>query len=470
MTSYKSTILWLRRDLRVLDNPALSEAVRASESVVAVYIATPQQWRIHGMAPIQSDLIRRRVIELKKEFSQLNVHLLLLEADDYEVQVSLLVKVVKIVGAEAVFATREYEVNERVRDSRVETELTNIPFHWYDSRCILPPQSVVNRQGEPYKVFTPFKRTWLNKINEDGWTCAAIPEPIGEAPKPDYRELDLYQLDLNDWPYPTAPSQLYPIHTDQILWRLYEFSRDKADEYDTLRDIPALTATSGLSPYLAIGALSPRQCLTCLVSEHGAPLELSKGASVWLDELIWREFYSHVIVAWPEVVKGRAFKEKYEHIQWENDPEKYQAWKEGNTGFAIVDAAMRQLNQTGWMHNRLRMITASFLVKDLLVDWRWGERYFMSKLVDGDFASNNGGWQWAASTGTDAAPYFRIFNPENQSKRFDPDATFIRQYIPELESAPISACHRPSTGEYYSAAIVEHKARREMALSLFGSA
>ena len=216
--------------------------------------------------------------------------------------------------------------------------------------------------------------------------------------------------------------------------RLRDFCRERVQDYDRKRDIPGEPGTSRLSAALAIGLLSPRQCLARLQAEQETANESASGPHVWLSELIWREFYQHVAFHFPRVVKGRAFKEETDAIRWRDDEADFQAWCEGRTGFPIVDAGMRQLKQTGWMHNRLRMITASFLVKDLHIDWRRGERYFMSQLIDGEFASNNGGWQWAASTGTDAAPYFRVFNPTTQGKRFDPEGHFIRQYVPELLS------------------------------------
>jgi deoxyribodipyrimidine photo-lyase len=242
-------------------------------------------------------------------------------------------------------------------------------------------------------------------------------------------------------------------------------------DYQLARDFPAKPGTSGLSAYLVIGVISVQQAIARLQLEAGASLWQEKsGAAVWLSELIWREFYKHILVAYPALIKHQPFQQDTAAIVWGNNQQWFQAWCDGNTGYPIVDAAMRQLNQTGWMHNRLRMIVASFLVKDLQIDWRWGEAYFMSKLIDGDFAANNGGWQWAASTGTDAAPYFRIFNPVTQSERFDPNGDFIRLLLPELSGLNKKQIHWPHPlplSVRYAKPVVDHAKARLLTLAMF---
>ncbi|MEO1513280.1 MAG: FAD-binding domain-containing protein, partial [Planctomycetota bacterium] len=226
-------------------------------------------------------------------------------------------------------------------------------------------------------------------------------------------------------------------------------------------------------PYLAHGVISPRQCVEAALGVNQGRIDSGDpGVIGWIEELIWREFYQHVIAAFPRVCKGRAFRTDMDRVEWSHDQGLFDAWREGRTGYPIVDAAMRQLAQTGWMHNRLRMIVAMFLTKDLMIDWRWGERHFMNRLVDGDFASNNGGWQWSASTGTDAQPYFRIFNPTTQGEKFDRDGEFIRRFVPELSELPGKAIHDPSSaglfGELdYPDPIVDHRAARETTLARF---
>lgn len=255
-----------------------------------------------------------------------------------------------------------------------------------------------------------------------------------------------------------------------------QFCAQGADGYESRRDFPAVDGTSRLSASLATGGLSPRQCLHRLLAEQPQALDGGPG-SVWLNELIWREFYRHLMTWYPALCKHQPFIRWTKRVAWQENPHYFQAWQKGETGYPIVDAAMRQLNATGWMHNRLRMITASFLVKDLLIDWRLGERYFMSQLIDGDLAANNGGWQWAASTGTDVAPYFRIFNPTTQGERFDRDGEFIRQWLPALRDIPGKAIHEPwrwaeKAGVVldYPRPIVEHKQARIATLSAYEAA
>jgi deoxyribodipyrimidine photo-lyase len=245
-------------------------------------------------------------------------------------------------------------------------------------------------------------------------------------------------------------------------------------EYHERRDYPAMDMTSRLSPYLTLGIISVRQCLARL--HQSQPSHNNAGADTWLSELIWREFYQHLIYFWPEICKGNNFHEWANNLVWNQNGEDWlRKWQSGETGYPIVDAAMRQLNQTGWMHNRLRMIVASFLTKDLHIDWRHGEQYFMRQLIDGDFAANNGGWQWSASTGCDGQPYFRIFNPITQGERFDPHGQFIRQYIPELSAVPDKYIHSPwlwggVKSLSYPAPIVDHKREREITLGVYKEA
>jgi deoxyribodipyrimidine photo-lyase len=260
---------------------------------------------------------------------------------------------------------------------------------------------------------------------------------------------------------------------------LDEFIKKRLDEYKDRRDLPGVDGTSRLSPHLAAGTISPRTCLRAALDaagwKEGDKLDPRRrdGAFTWISEVLWREFYKYLIAAHPRLSMGKPFKPETDDIEWSYDEDELEAWKTGRTGYPIVDAAMRQLLQTGWMHNRLRMIAAMFLTKDLLIDWRLGERHFMQHLVDGDLASNNGGWQWSASTGTDAAPYFRIFNPESQSKKFDESGDFIRRFIPELRDVEAPDIHNPTSEQRESAGypepIVDHAEARERAIEAFKS-
>jgi len=309
-----------------------------------------------------------------------------------------------------------------------------------------------------FKVFSPFKKAWLEYIKQTG---------VGYFAKPQIDEVKISDSD-------TGKSSSWPLVTDIEKHVIPTFFEDKLSAYKDQRDFPNIKGTSGLSPYLAIGALSPRYLMILLLNKHPDILYATETQEFsWLNELIWRDFYRHLMFHQPRLCKHQSFNEKYQNTQWPNQQKLFDAWCQGKTGYPIVDAAMRQLNTTGWMHNRLRMIVASFLTKHLLVDWRWGEKYFMNQLIDGDLAANNGGWQWAASTGCDAQPYFRIFNPILQSQKFDPDGEFIRKYLPQLSDVPNKEIHFPhqylskqSEHEYWPA-IVEHKQARLMALEFY---
>ncbi|HCL4097052.1 TPA: deoxyribodipyrimidine photo-lyase, partial [Pseudomonas aeruginosa] len=267
--------------------------------------------------------------------------------------------------------------------------------------------------------------------------------------------------------------RLWPAGEEVAQERLRDFADQHLADYHERRDFPALPGTSQLSPYLAAGVLSPRQCLdAALVANRGEFSGGQQGAATWINELLWREFYKHILVGYPRVSRHRPFREETEALRWRQAPAELEAWQQGRTGIPIIDAAMRQLLATGWMHNRLRMVVAMFLSKNLLIDWREGERWFMRHLIDGDLAANNGGWQWSASTGTDAVPYFRLFNPLSQSERFDPRGEFIRHWLPELAGLERKAIHDPSSlglfaGVDYPRPMVDLKASRERALAAF---
>ena len=467
----KFQLVWLRNDLRCYDNAALTQAQQSGLPVVAVFIATPVTWQQHQMAPIKQDFIRRRVVQLQQELAVLGISLLAIEGSDYrhcrEQIVSIAAK-----GAVMLFAQREYELREQIRDAQVSAALSDIGVGscFIDNQCRFAPGTVLSKSGDVYKIFTPFKKTWLNKLRELGVSCAAKPAVqsslVVPALCPELLATTLPSMLLGD-----QSSALYPVEEQQVLRQLRSFCQERVQDYQTARDFPAKPGTSGLSPYLAIGVISAQQAIARLQLEAGDQLwQEQSGAAVWLSELIWREFYKHILVAYPQLIKHQPFQHDTAAIVWGNNQSWFDAWCEGRTGYPIVDAAMRQLNQTGWMHNRLRMIVASFLVKDLQIDWRWGEAYFMSKLIDGDFAANNGGWQWAASTGTDAAPYFRIFNPVTQSERFDAAGGFIRQMLPELAAIPQKQLHWPHPlpmSVRYPKPIVEHAKARLRTLEMF---
>jgi deoxyribodipyrimidine photo-lyase len=461
-------VVWFRNDLRTYDNAVLDSAVehaiRHNKALLALFIATPDSWQQHDMAMIKQDLIRRRVVQLTQELAALNIPLLATEGSDYKQVDTVFAQLGKDIVLN-VFVQQEYEQRERQRDSQVEQRVLAAggQFIRFDTQCIMPPGSVRTGQNDIYKVFTPFKRNWLAKLKQQGVQCYTRPKPIKNNP--------IVMTGFAPMRPGDNSSHRWSVVEDDILQHLRAFCRQKVADYHTARDFPAIDATSHLSAYLAIGVLSAAQCIARLQMEAADNWQQEKtGAEIWLSELIWREFYKHILVAYPELIKHKPFQAETDAIRWSNNTALFKAWCDGNTGYPIIDAAMRQLNQTGWMHNRLRMISASFLVKDLHIDWRWGERYFMSKLIDGDFAANNGGWQWAASTGTDAAPYFRIFNPVRQSEKFDPQGDFIRLYVPELSKLQGKAIHWPHAAggtNGYCSPIVDHATARKYTLELF---
>ncbi|EPN4954313.1 deoxyribodipyrimidine photo-lyase [Vibrio diabolicus] len=467
-------LVWFRRDLRTLDHTALKAALDSGQPVVACFIATPEQWREHHMAPMQADLIARRLEYLNDELESLNVPFLYKEVPSFSDCTEVISEWAKTLEATSVMANIQYEVNERELDAQVSEALAShdIDFELFHDKCVHPPTTVLNKQGEYFKVFTPFKRAWLTQFQ-----MPAVTKPQEQAPLSSKILEQLEPIRFSSdftFSYPRESSEDWFASTNDVLKQLREFARERSDAYKEDRDFPAIDGTSQLSPYLAIGALSPRQCIARLYAENQQN-DLTEGKATWLSEIVWREFYQHLLVFEPKLVKGKGFIDWEDKIQWSYDEQAFERWKAGATGYPIVDAAMRQLNQTGWMHNRLRMVVASFLTKDLHIDWRWGEAYFMSKLVDGDFAANNGGWQWSASTGCDGQPYFRIFNPISQGEKFDSDGQFVRHWVPEIKSVPNKYIHKPWTWEGFSLLeyhkpMVDHKTEREITLRLFKSA
>lgn len=464
-------LVWLRNDLRATDNTALAAACEdPNDQVIAIYIATPEQWEQHSLSPIQAGFIYSNLNILRQSLAEIGIPLLVIETEGFDSLVAVIHETCKKYQIDAVFFNRQYPINEQRRDKAVEQALTpDIPCYSFEDALFFPPLSILNGKGEMYQIYTPFRHALIGKIQQTS---------LQVLPVPKRRVTEIEAADIQPFNYPTVLQDAFPAGEREALKRLRTFCREQVADYGRSRDFPSLDMTSRLSPYLAVGTLSVRQCYNRLLTEHPDFLsQPESGAFIWFNELIWREFYYHLLVAWPKLSMDRPFIDWTNKIHWNQSPEDFERWCEGKTGYPIVDAAMRQLNQTGWMHNRLRMIVASFLVKDLLIDWRRGEQYFMSRLIDGDFASNNGGWQWAASTGTDAAPYFRIFNPTTQGKRFDPDGLFILHWLPELRDVPQKWIHTPHQWAEkqgialdYPFPIVEHAEARIRTLAAFEQA
>ena len=434
-------LVWFRSDLRLEDNPALFRACQQGE-VVAVFVHSPEQWQEHGWGDLKTAFVLSNLHALAQQLRQLNIPLKILTVTRFSYAPQALLELAKELGISKLLFNDEYEWNEQQRDNAVVEAFTQagINVERFTDQVIFPPGSIRTGKGDFYTVFTPFYRNWLSQLKPEH--LAPLPAPQAQAPT---------QL-AND-PLPAFVSsqqlKLWPAGEAAAHQKLQDFAEQALNNYDQQRDFPALAGTSQISAYLAAGVLSPRQGLAAAqMHSAGRFMDKSTGAGVWVSELVWREFYRHLLIGFPRISKGRAFKPATEKLAWrsiENSKVQrdLQAWQTGQTGFPIIDAAMRQLLETGWMHNRLRMLVAMFLSKNLLIDWRVGEAFFMQHLIDGDLAANNGGWQWAASTGTDAVPYFRIFNPYTQSAKFDPQGEFIRHYLPELAHLNNKDIHQP---------------------------
>ncbi len=461
-------LVWLRNDLRLTDNPALRHACAEEGEVAALFVISTAQWLQHKMAPIRQQFLLAQVDDVGRELAALGIRLHLLHVETFAELPQALAGLCRELGVSQLYANQAIEIDELRRDRAVSHALAaqGIPSHWFNGCCVLLPGRVRTGSGDMFKVFTPFSRAWLKALDQDGFVIHQAPVARGE-PVP---WVSLLDRGLR------APFEdpLWPVGEAEARRRLQLFLERAVFDYGQTRDFPAQAGTSTLSPYLAAGIISPRQCLAALQQRLGyRPLSKEQPGFVWLNELIWREFYRHLLVMVPTLSMNLPFKLETAALPWSWDPQAFAAWCEGRTGYPIVDAAMRCLKATGWMHNRLRMIVASFLTKDLHIHWRLGEDYFMSQLIDGDLAANNGGWQWAAGTGADAAPYFRVFNPTTQGQRFDPQGEFIRTWVHELADIPPSLMHQPHEWlrlkgrTDYPAPMVDHAVARVTAIEMF---
>lgn len=473
MTDDKHTaVWWIRRDLRLADNQALSAALAKYDQVIPLFILDPALLNSPYVGQKRLAFLFEGLRQLDKELRVRGSHLIVREGKPVE----QLQHVIEETQAEAIYAEADYSPYARRRDAEV---LEMLPLELTEGVVVHPPGSVMKDEGDPYIVFTPFSKVWEKLPSPRKADLFSPPHQISTP-----GEVDSLSI-------PKAPAlddkALFLPGTEEGMSRLEAFAAGQEMpiyRYSNERNLVDRPGTAKLSPYLRFGMVSARQAVffarQAIAAAHNK--EARKGAESWLNELIWREFYIHILYHFPEV-RGQSFRPEYDHIQWANNEADFKAWCEGQTGYPIVDAPMRQLRRQGWMHNRARMIVASFLVKDLLIDWRWGEKWFMQHLVDGDPAANNGGWQWMAGTGTDAAPYFRIFNPILQGKKFDPDGRFVRQWLPELADVPDRYIHTPwemdeaaqkkagcVIGRDYPSPIIDHSFARERTLEAFKAA
>jgi deoxyribodipyrimidine photo-lyase len=459
-----TVIWWIRRDLGLSDNQALSAALSQADVVIPLFILDPKLLTSPRASQNRNGFLFDGLRQLDSNLRQRGSALILREGDPLEV----LRIIYRETGAECIFAEADVSPYAKQRDDRI---LRQLPLKLIPGVTVHPPESLLKPDGTPYTVFTPFSNKWRN-LSFPGKSFSA-PEKLAALPA-------LASLDVPDSPKSPSAS-IFWVGEAEAQKRLDSFVDSHIYAYAETRNRVDLNGTSGLSPYLRFGMLSARQ-VAWAAREAGARVQNPagrKGVETWINELIWREFYATLLHYYPKVLRT-AFRPELRNIRWQDDINGFEAWSEGLTGYPIVDAAMRQLNATGWMHNRARMITASFLVKDLMIDWRQGERYFMQHLLDGDPASNNGGWQWIAGTGADAAPYFRIFNPVLQGKKFDPHGTFVRCWVPELSKVPDAFIHTPWSmpedvqsrigcriGKKYPSPIVDHAKARQYVMEIY---
>ena len=473
MPAYRSALFWFRRDLRDRDNAGLYYALKSAERAFCAFVFDRE---ILDALPRRADrrveFIWESVRGLRESLRAKGGDLIVLHGHARHA----IPELARRLEVDAVFCNGDYEPGATARDAAVDAALAaqGRRFHRAKDQALFEKDEVLTQAGRPFTVFTPYKNAWL-KLMEPFYVEAypverhakALAPPPFAVELPSLEALGFERTDLADFPVGTG--------MDGASGLLADFSR-RIDDYAVARDFPAVRGVSYLGVHNRFGTVSIRELARLALGREG------DGARVWLSELAWRDFYFQVLWHHPRAAT-QSFHAEFARIAWPNDERLFAAWQQGATGYPLVDAGMRQLARTGYMHNRLRMVTASFLCKDLLVDWRWGERHFAEHLNDFDLAANNGGWQWAASTGCDAQPYFRIFNPVAQSRKFDPEGRFIRRYVPELANVPGKLIHEPWAlapleqqaagcviGRDYPAPVVDHAAQREKALALYGRA
>jgi deoxyribodipyrimidine photo-lyase len=465
--SYATGLVWLRRDLRVSDHAALSHALKSCQRVWCVFVFDTDILAPLPRAHRRVEFIRESLVEVDASLRQLggpDAGLICLHGAAREE----VPRLARTLGVQAVFVNHDDEPAAIERDSAVRSSLATfgVPLHDYKDHVVFERREVRTQAGTPYTVFTPYKRAWLAKLEAQHLVEHVVeplapgrlaPIPVALAREvPSLSSLGFATTNLRELSIRRGPSGAEALLADFL---------PRMARYHQTRDRPAVRGPSYLSVHLRFGTVSIRRLVRLARASE------SEGAATWLSELIWRDFFFQVLANFRSVGEGRSFKPEYDRIVWEEGPEaerRFAAWCEARTGYPLVDAAMTQLNRTGYMHNRLRMVTASFLCKDLGIDWRWGERYFARQLNDYDLAANNGGWQWASSSGCDAQPYFRIFNPVSQSRKFDPEGKFILRYLPQLATLPPAALHAPweaaRAPDHYPPPIVDHALAREQTL------
>ena len=479
--TFQTGLMWFRRDLRTHDNAALFHALKSCQHVHCVFVFDTEILAALPRRDRRVEFIRESVRELDAELRRLGASAATGLITIHAVAREAVPRLAKVLGVQVVFANHDYEPQAIARDATVRGALSAVGISFFTSKdhVVFERDEVLTQSSMPFSVFTPYKNAWLKKV--DAFYLKPYPtekyaKALADRPADWRREVPT--LDELGFETTNLAQLKIPTGTHGAVQLLADFL-DRIDHYHQTRDFPAVKGPSYLGVHLRFGTVSIRQ-LAALA--HQLSTEGSAGAAVWLSELIWRDFYAAILFHHPHVVE-RSFKKDYDAIRWEHGSHAkafFSAWCEGRTGYPLVDAAMAQILQTGYMHNRLRMVVASFLVKDLGIDWRWGERFFAEHLNDFDLSANNGGWQWASSSGCDAQPYFRIFNPVSQSLKFDAEGKFIRRYLPQLAALPTALIHQPWTaspavlkeakielGRDYPHPVVQHDVARNQTLARY---
>ena len=465
-----NSLVWFRRDLRDFDHAALYHALKNSQSVYCAFVFDTEILnKLSNKQDRRVEFIWESVRELKSALQKNGGDLIVKHGKATEIIPALALEL----NIGAVFINRDYEPSAVARDQQVALQLakSNIALHDFKDQVIFEKDEVLSLSNKPYSVFSPYKNAHLKKLDDFYLKPYPVDSYIQHLAK--IVPSSLISLETMGFARTNLSEMRLPTGMSGGQQLLADFE-ERMHQYKDARNFPAVKGVSYLSVHLRFGTVSIRHCA------RQARDRADIGSQSWLNELVWRDFYFQILYHNPQVAAGHAFKADFENLQFPNNAALFKAWCNGQTGYPLIDAAMRQINQTGFMHNRLRMVAASFLVKDLLIDWRWGERYFAENLIDFDFSANNGGWQWAASTGCDAQPWFRIFNPITQSEKFDSAGKFIRKYVPEIGNCTDKEIHAPwlipplrqqsigvMIGKDYPTPIVEHAAQRALALDLY---
>lgn len=491
-TQVKDAVVhWFKCDLRITDNKALHLASEKAKSrgvpLICLHVISPQDYKAHVTSAVRVDFVLRTLEVLREDLAQLDIPLYVETVAKRKAIPDRIFELCEKWGANHLYTNIEYEVDELRREAlMIRTGVEKgVAVYAVPDTCVVAPGELSSGTGNQYSVYTPWFRAWVAYLHTHPHQLDLF-DPPSKNPEDTRRMFkDLYECEIPEAPENKMLTQeerkrfrsMWPPGEHEARERLGKFLSERVHDYKDARNLPASNSTAVVSVHLSSGTLSARTAIAA-ARDANSTKKLDggdKGIICWISEVAWRDFYKHVLAHWPYVCMNKPFKPEYTNIQWEYDNQLFQKWCTGMTGYPFIDAAMRQLNHTGYMHNRARMAVASFLAKDLLIDWRMGERYFMERLIDGDFASNNGGWGFSASTGVDPQPYFRIFNPLLQGEKFDSDGIYIRKWVKELEGVGGKAIHDPYGRKEAKAAgkagyprmCVDHKESRERCLKRY---